>query len=394
MSFPLTPASPFVAFTTVITSAFLNAVRVSINEALDGTGGGTYAPGAQIVIGGSGLRADPFSGAVRAGTPSTTIASGSNNQALPQATIYVGSTIGAPTSGTAWIPALGALIAYTGVTSVTLTGCTLVAGPEGGPGLDLATGQAVYFNGALLIDTNAGLAVNGVQMVNGSIILDGSTSNGSLTVQNGGSISVVGGTVEFFASTALELAPGAHMTVGGTSGTPATVEFENYSTCTFDNGSTLTGASGSPGATLAWHGPATFSGATTLSGATTQTALFTRSGTNGRTALRYAVLTSDTALTVDPSSYDAILAQSVGFTADRNWTFSAPAGGICTEVVVNGIAFSGYQGSHNLYIYGVGGSVGGNLLFHYNPAGGGTSTPAGAFMIYYDPTLGDWYPVA
>ncbi len=56
MTFPLTPASPYVAFTTVITSAALNAYRVCINEALDGTGGGTYAPMAQLVLGGSGLK--------------------------------------------------------------------------------------------------------------------------------------------------------------------------------------------------------------------------------------------------------------------------------------------------------------------------------------------------
>jgi len=67
---------------------------------------------------------------------STTIAVGSNGAVLPQATIYVASTVGAPTSGSFWNEALGTTVAYTGITSGTFTGCT------GGTGT-LATGQAV-----------------------------------------------------------------------------------------------------------------------------------------------------------------------------------------------------------------------------------------------------------
>lgn len=68
------------------------------------------------------------------GAAATTIASGSNNQTNPQATIHVVSTTGFASSGSITIGADA--IAYTGVTSTTFTGCT------GGTGT-MTTGEAV-----------------------------------------------------------------------------------------------------------------------------------------------------------------------------------------------------------------------------------------------------------
>jgi len=74
-----------------------------------------------------------------ANTLGTTITAASNAQALPQATINVGSTAGYPTSGTFWVLSTGGwqLITYTGTTGTTFTGCT------GGTGT-LFTGQSVF----------------------------------------------------------------------------------------------------------------------------------------------------------------------------------------------------------------------------------------------------------
>ncbi|NDG32661.1 hypothetical protein EB118_21630 [bacterium] len=67
-------------------------------------------------------------------TPSTTIASGSNGQTLPQGTINVVSTTNFPASGTVIIG--GQAIYYTGVTATSFTGCT-------GGNIPLTTGLAV-----------------------------------------------------------------------------------------------------------------------------------------------------------------------------------------------------------------------------------------------------------
>jgi hypothetical protein len=75
VTLPLTPSSPFVAFTTAIPSAVLNAWRVAINSACDGVGGGVYTPTVTLEINGQGLYADPFGGYVRS-TWTLTIDSG------------------------------------------------------------------------------------------------------------------------------------------------------------------------------------------------------------------------------------------------------------------------------------------------------------------------------
>jgi len=55
-------------------------------------------------------------------TVTTTIAAGSNGQTLPQATVFVASTAGFPTSGQFVVD--GSVVSYTGTTSGSFTGCT------------------------------------------------------------------------------------------------------------------------------------------------------------------------------------------------------------------------------------------------------------------------------
>jgi hypothetical protein len=66
----------------------------------------------------------------------TTVAAGSNGQAMPQGTINVGSTATFPKFGNVTIAGITGTVQYTGITGTTLTGCT------GGTGT-LATGAAV-----------------------------------------------------------------------------------------------------------------------------------------------------------------------------------------------------------------------------------------------------------
>jgi phage tail sheath gpL-like len=90
----------------------------------------------------------PFSATVD--TTATTVASGSNGQALPQSSISVASTTGLPSSGTVLIGSINALVAYTGTSGGnTLTGCTVVSGSG-----TLATGQTVTIQGQVDITTS------------------------------------------------------------------------------------------------------------------------------------------------------------------------------------------------------------------------------------------------
>ncbi len=69
MTFLLKPALAFTARVSTITAETVNYWRTAISQAIDGTGGGTYAPSSEIVIGGSGLR---VSGAFGYGSSSVT----------------------------------------------------------------------------------------------------------------------------------------------------------------------------------------------------------------------------------------------------------------------------------------------------------------------------------
>lgn len=89
----------------------------------------------------------PFSAALD--TTATTIASGSNNQALPQSTINVADTTGFPASGTFTVGTIGAVISYTGKTSTTFTGCTVISGSG-----TLLTSQTVTNSGQVNLTTS------------------------------------------------------------------------------------------------------------------------------------------------------------------------------------------------------------------------------------------------
>jgi hypothetical protein len=111
MSFPLTPASPFSPFVTVIPSVVLNAWRTSINEAVDGTGGGNYTPSAQIHIGAAGLKLSGSTALELDGTSVTTTDSGSAFNV----------------NGTVTIKSGGAFVTVSGATA-TFSGSTLFVG--------------------------------------------------------------------------------------------------------------------------------------------------------------------------------------------------------------------------------------------------------------------------
>lgn len=95
MTFPLLGPSgggPFVAFLSVITATFLNGIRNCVNQAVDGTGGGTYIPSPAISIEGDGLFADPFAGFVRSGK-TLTIDNGGTLTSNASATVTFASSV-------------------------------------------------------------------------------------------------------------------------------------------------------------------------------------------------------------------------------------------------------------------------------------------------------------
>lgn len=143
------------ASTVSFNFAGANATRVtSVNiDSCDGrlqTGvgvgdtGPTIAANALATI--NGNPDAPFSAVLD--TTATVIASGSNNQILPQGTINVGSTTGfSATGGCFVIGTINALVYYTGLTSATFTGCTTTSTAT------MLTGQTVTNAGQLNITT-------------------------------------------------------------------------------------------------------------------------------------------------------------------------------------------------------------------------------------------------
>jgi hypothetical protein len=121
----------------------------------------------------------------------TTIAAGSNGQALPQATINVASTVGFPSSGVLVISIGGTptLVAYTGTKANSFTGCA------GGTG-NLATGQSVV---PLVLSTTVAAASNGQNLpfaVPGTGVINvastvGFPTAGTITITIGGAPTIV-----------------------------------------------------------------------------------------------------------------------------------------------------------------------------------------------------------
>lgn len=130
--------------------------------------------------------AAPTNGQVLIGNgQATTIAAGSNGQALPQATINVASTTDFPTSGTLNVTtSLGTqTVTYTGKTATSFTGCS------GGTGT-MSTGAAVT-NASSRFDAATLTAGSGVSITNGAgtVTIAATGSGGTVT-----SVDVSGGT--------------------------------------------------------------------------------------------------------------------------------------------------------------------------------------------------------
>ena len=206
MTFPLTPASPYVAFTTVITSAALNAYRVCINEALDGTGGGTYAPMAQLVLGGSGLKLTGATALELDGTSVATQDAGGIFNINGALNVGAGAYLDVEAGGTLSVAGTSASLALVsvgsyGVVQVGSGGALTVA--SGGTET-VAAGGALNVLGGIFVGAGGGISVNGASGNPASLLLGqysttslasggAFTVYGTETVESGGSLSVLSG---------------------------------------------------------------------------------------------------------------------------------------------------------------------------------------------------------
>lgn len=161
--------------TGVKTQILLYGANDAGNVNYDRFGITAYGPGDLIIdstYGGTGApRNVTFQMGGSAAAASTTIASASNGQVLPQATINVASTTGFLSAGTLQIGA--DQVTYTGKTATAFTGCS------GGTGT-LSTGQTVYGlihgQNAMTIYADASVDLNG-----GSKVIDGKTFGATRT---------------------------------------------------------------------------------------------------------------------------------------------------------------------------------------------------------------------
>jgi hypothetical protein len=155
----------------------------------------------------------------------TAIASGSNNQALPQSTINVGSTTGFPTAGAAMVVIGGVqcVFLYTGGGGggTSFTGCTMLSGSPVGT---LLTNQVVTAWAVIHNVGNAGLVgTAGTGGAAGAISAAGSTAQGTAGGAGGSGNNVgAGGTNQtsgFPGGTGVGGAGGAATNAGGAAGT-------------------------------------------------------------------------------------------------------------------------------------------------------------------------------
>lgn len=116
--------SAFTDNVTVVTAAFLNYLRTSISQAIDGTGGGSYAPSSTIDIGGQGLGDSNLRGAL------TVVGSGG---------IFARFRDETATSGSVSITEADDVVRFTG----TITGDVTITLPT-----DIAEGRIIYVVGA------------------------------------------------------------------------------------------------------------------------------------------------------------------------------------------------------------------------------------------------------
>jgi hypothetical protein len=244
MTFPLTPASPFVDFTTKFTSAIGNAWRTAIAASLDGVAGGTYTPSSALTIGGSGMVVNPFVSA------NATIASGGT-----------GLTIAS------------------GATETIANGATLTV--AGGGTISLAAGS---------FPTNATLQANAGALIQiGANASIGVLTNGAIDVGSGANLLVFGTeTIE----------AGGALQVTGTSVSPGTIEVEQWGLLQLDSGGELNALSNS---TVILGGTNTLSGTTSLTGAMTQTSAGTYTQQGVRTKSGASGYDVERITTADPA---------------------------------------------------------------------------------------------
>lgn len=273
MTFPLSPSSPFVSFTSVITAAFLNGVRVAVNEALDGTAGGTYTPSPQLAIGGAGLK------------------------------LFGGTALELDATSICTQDA-GGVFNFNGTLNVDNAGF-----------IEILNGGTLEVQNGGEIELDAGSTL----FVEGHINIAG--ANGQLLISSGGTLDVLLGGV-------LKIENGANLNVFGG------LDIESTGALQVSPSGAIIGNAGSQ---LTWAGDANMTGTQEFADVTsaTRTGPLTLSGASARTKFRITHLNSDSNLSIEPSQWDVIDINTSGFTADRTWTFQAPPGNVPCMIFIS-----------------------------------------------------------
>jgi len=330
VTFPLSPASPFVAFISVITANFLNGVRVAINEAIDGTGGGAYAPSTRIAITGAGLSADPFAGFIRSGDE-LGVDTGAKIDVLSGGAIDL-------ESGALLEVKSGALLQIdNGGIQVLVPGAVLTIDAASGP----TAAALVHLYGEFHVESGGALRVESgglIQLISSSgfVALAGSNMllEGDALVRDGGTFRLGAsgagvGHASIFAGSDLTVLADGSIFVQGTSGHEGLVNFQAHSILQGDALAAMTWASGS---VVTLGGTNTINGTLALGAVTTQSGRYDKVGNGAVTGLRVGTPAAwDSDMVFDPTVLDIIEIDVL--TADRVWTFSQHTGEDC-EVIV------------------------------------------------------------
>lgn len=282
MTFPRVRSPGMWTLGSVLAPAEMEEIDRNLTEAIDGAGGGTYAPTAPVVIGASGGNTvglhvtshailDNFEGHVKSGFI-VTVESGGLIQLLTGSSIQLDSLA---------------------TVNVLDNGRIIINGDSGGGGAQFIVAGRAFFNGGSATIFNGTLGNNAGVTFGQYCGVDLSgpwtmTTSGSLTVNRGAVISV-----------------------GGSSGSgSAVVGFGANSACIFSTGT---------GAQLTMNSGTTFA----QGGDTTRTGKLIRSGNNAHEGKR-RFTGPDTDWTVPTEHYDTVKIPSV-LTGARTWTLDAPS---------------------------------------------------------------------
>lgn len=326
MSFAIVPATPYIDGVSKVSATSLNYARIALSQAIDATGGGSYTPSAQIVLGGAGLR---LSGVTALELDNTSICTQDSAGVFNwNGTQNVGPLADVNFAGTdafnlaflnlnAWSEATfnaNSFLIFNSDSAITVGNGTVtkvestVTVGFGSGVLDIGDPAGSSGHGNLNVNADSFITVAGLS---GHVAQAVIGANGILQI---GTNTVTGAALQVWGNNTLSLLSGSILDVN--SACVASIALGGVSSLISSVGSVVT-----------LGGANTFSGINALSGPTTQTGSLAKSGNGAWTANRILALNAGSTTIAHPEASDLILLGENG--ADLNgsvYTLALPSG--------------------------------------------------------------------